>query len=182
MNENTHSLTEEWKAKLTGKSLDQIDIRMINEHYLEYEEGAVWVADGGFEITSGDEKFSFSFHDDSGNFSMQSIPLQDLLEGFDHYPVSLAESDAALALKGAVISDVIIRWSGYEILDYAGNVAEQADIPTEFILELDNGKVIQLATIEYQLNPDTARFVKANYHIEGNLLISLGSAMELPIA
>ncbi len=58
---------------------------------------------------------------------------------------------------------------------------EKVDIPIEFVVALDNGMNIQLATIEFTLNPETMSFSKLDYNIEGNMLVCLGEVFEIPI-
>jgi hypothetical protein len=180
--ENTEQLTQAWKDALTGKTIEDIRLVMITEHYLEYEDDRIWLSDGGFEIQCSDAVFSFCFHDESGNFACHTEALETYLEGFDHYDVDLSPSSFYDRIKGAVITDLKVRWSGYEIHDYDGSVMEKVDIPVEFVVTLDNGMNIQLATIEFTLNPETMSFSKLDYNIEGNMLVCLGDVFEIPIS
>jgi len=118
--ENTAQLTEAWKEALVGKTIDDVSLHMLAEHYIEYEEGRIWISDGGFEIRSGESHFSFCFHDESGNFAFHAQPLTDFMEGFDHYEVDLSESVPYLKIKDTTIIDLNVRWSGYEVHDYDG--------------------------------------------------------------
>lgn len=177
--ENTAQHTEAWKEALIGKTIDGMTLRMLAEHYIEYEEGRIWISDGGFEIRSGESHFSFCFHDESGNFACHAQPLTDFLEGFDHYEVDLSESEYCQAIIGKTITDLDVRWSGYEVHDYDGSVQEKIDIPVEFLISLEDGQCIQLATIEFTMSPETALFSKLGYNIEGNMLVCLGEKMEM---
>ncbi|MBK7222142.1 MAG: hypothetical protein IPH94_12695 [Saprospiraceae bacterium] len=177
--ENTAQLTEAWKEVLIGKTIDDVSLHMLAEHYIEYEEGRIWISDGGFEIRSGESHFSFCFHDESGNFAFHAQPLTDFMEGFDHYEVDLSESVPYLKIKGTTITDLNVRWSGYEVHDYDGSVQEKIDIPVEFLISLDDGQCIQLATVEFTLSPETAFFTKLDYNIEGNMFVCLGEKMEM---
>lgn len=179
--EDKDQRTLAWKEAITGKTIDDIRLVMITEHYLEYEDDRIWLSDGGFEIQCTNAVFSFCFHDESGNFAFHTEPLETFLEGFDHYGVDLSPSPLYTQMKGAVITDLKVRWSGYEIHDYDGSVKEKVDIPVEFVVELDNGMNIQLATIEFTLNPETMSFSKLDYNIEGNMLVCLGDIFAIPI-
>lgn len=177
--ENREVITSLIKTYLVGKTIGQVSLSMINAHYLEYEEGRVWVSDGGLEIEAGGEKYAFSFHDESGNFSCQPMPLDELMEGFDHYEVDLSESEAVAGVMGAEIQDVEVLWSGFEVTDYDGSVLEKVDVPVEFLLCLNNGSCIQLSTIHSSLDPETMKFKEVVYDIEGNLLVSFGEKIDI---
>ena len=50
--EDKDQRTLAWKEAITGKTIEDIRLVMITEHYLEYEDDRIWLSDGALRFNA----------------------------------------------------------------------------------------------------------------------------------
>jgi hypothetical protein len=184
MNNIQDQLEKVYKELFVGNSINSIEINMIADEYLEYEEGRVWLTEGGIEIKFQDDRIaSFTYEEEEETNEIKFLCVESELLPFitqyDYYPIDLSESQGYVNILEEKIISVDINWVTFDTLDYLGRV-EQTDVyPLGFIFHFENGQKLQIASIETKLNMHNQEFAYLKYKLEGQILISFNHIFEI---
>lgn len=164
--------TEIYKTYFIGKKIMKADIIMIADEYLEYEEGKTWTTEGGVELKMDDDTIiTFSYDTESMQFICVESPVLPFVGEFDYYPIEL-DSQAYYDTTEETIVDVELNWINITEVDYTGAVLSEEPFAVGFVLKMENGAELQIASVIVKLNIDTQKFSSIVYAVEGNILVS----------
>lgn len=166
--------------KYTGKKIAGIQIAMMSDRYLEYEEGRSWLSDTGvgFKLDDG-SCFSIFYDENNDAFGLYERTLEDHLTGVDHYFLELDENENIKELSNYPIFGIELIEKDIQTLDYNGEVVESIRVPVEYLIKLEEGVNIQVASVSIQLDTESATIAKIYHNPEGNIWISLGGIIEI---
>jgi hypothetical protein len=173
MSEIKAQFTEIYKSYFLGKKIMKLEINMITDEYLEYEEGKTWITEGGVEMKLDDDTIiSFSYDNDSLQFICVESSLLPFISEYDYYPIEI-DSQSYYDIIEETIVDVAIDWINMTEIDYTGAVLSEEPFAVGFVLKMENGSQLQIASVLVKMNVETQLFSKIDYAIEGNILVSL---------
>jgi hypothetical protein len=178
MNPLKEQLLAIYNSNFIGETLLKLDIQMITDEYLEYEEGKVWLTEGGVELKTEDKTISFTYDLETFQFLCAEDSLLSYLADFDYYSIELLSYDYASIVEEK-ISDLKVNWIKLVETDYKGEIHAEEEYPIEFIFTFENGSTLQIASISTKINPETGQFSTINYALEGNVLISINRIFDI---
>lgn len=168
--------------KYIGKKIAAMEIAMIGSSYLEFIEGRTWLSDAGMQITFENGSFLSIFYDENTDrFDLYERSLDDHLEGVEHYFVDLTGNEFIDSIQDFAITDVKLKEIELENQDYNGNVVETYALPVEYIVYLENGVTIQMASVTVAIDAELAAIKSMYYNPEGNIWIAFGELFEIQL-
>jgi hypothetical protein len=174
--------TEIYRNQFIGKSISRIEINMISDEYVEYEQGKTWLTEGGVEFKFEDDTlFSFSYDTETLQFICVESDLLPFVSDYDYYPIDLSESQDYYDVLENTIVDLNIDWVDFNEIDYAGNIISSEPFPISFILTFQDKSTIQIASVVSKLNGDTHKFSLIRYNLEGTILISFNNIIPIDL-
>lgn len=160
---------------LSNKPLTKIEVYNVNENYFELKPNHSWMFDGGIELHFGEEIFTLAWDhgNDSFDYSIEN-GVKPLLKDLNYYPINAQEVPNLSTLIGQSIKEIEFEWDFYQDFDDEGQLKEEKTyVPMGLRLTFSNGQLLQIATVESRLHPDTFEIVDAYYNLVGQLLISV---------
>ncbi len=171
-------LEEIYKNNFVGEMLSKIDLVMITEEYLEYEEGKVWLTEGGIELSTRDKTVSFTYDNETYQFISAEADLLSFVSQYDYYSIDVEGKEWAKIIEEK-IADLKINWIKLVETDYNGSIQSEEEFPVDFIFTFDNGATLQIASVDMRINPDTHEFSRLNYALEGQILIAFNRIFDI---
>jgi hypothetical protein len=164
--------TNIYQEYFLGKKIMDLEINMISDEYLEYEEGKTWMTEGGIQIKLDDDSIiSFSYDTDNLQFICVESSLLPFISDFDYYPIEL-ESKAFVDILEETIIDIDIVWVDIKETDYSGNEVSSEPFAVGFFFKFENEATLQIASVVSKINAETQKFSQIDYAIEGSILVS----------
>lgn len=168
--------------KYFGKKIDTLAIAMIGSSYLEFIEARSWLSDVGIQINFEDGSLISIFYDENTDrFDLYERSLADHLEGVDHYFVDLNGNDFIESIHNIAIADIKFKEIVIENQDYDGKVIDAFPLPVEYILYLENGATIQMASVTVSIDGELAAIKNMYYNPEGNIWIAFDELFEIQL-
>jgi hypothetical protein len=172
MSDIKEQFTDIYKSYFLGKKIMKLELVMITDEYLEYEEGKTWTTEGGVEVRLDDDSIiSFSYDTESMQFICVESPLLPFVGEFDYYPIEL-NSQEYYDVTEETITDVELAWINITETDYTGAILSAEPFAVGFTLKMENGSELQIASVIAKLSVETQKFSSIEYAVEGNILVS----------
>ncbi len=179
MSELKQQLEAIYKDNFIGEMLTSIDIQMIQDEYLEYDAGKVWLTEGGIELKTEDKVVSFTYESEPEiRFTVVESDLLPYIVDYDYYAIE-PESEAFYSVFEEKITDLQINWIKLLETDYKGDILDEEEYPVEFIFTFENGSTLQIASVDTAISAETLEFTKINHTLEGSILISFNRIFDI---
>jgi hypothetical protein len=179
MSELKDQLEAIYKDNFIGEMLTSIDIQMIQDEYLEYDTGKVWLTEGGIELKTEDKVVSFTYESEPEiRFTAVESDLLPFIADYDYYGIE-PESEAFYSVFEEKITDLQINWIKLLETDYKGDILDEEEYPVGFIFTFENGSTLQIASVDTAISAETLEFTKINYTLEGSILISFNRIFDI---
>lgn len=168
------------KNLLLNKELMHIEFYNINDKYWVFDEEKVWVLDCGIELMAGNEFFSFGWNADKQLYEHHFGKLEELKGELQPKALDAMEVEGIKELAGKKITDVKIQWNFYHDLDENYEPTEHKNyMPMEMTLTFDNGSVLQLAAINFEVDTEKKSIHNVTFDSTGDFLVSLNHPFEI---
>lgn len=168
------------KNFLLNKELTAIEFYNINDKYWVFDEEKVWVLDCGIELSFGNELFSFGWNTEKQLYEHHFGKLEKLLGELKPKTLHAMEVEGIKELAGKKITDLKIQWNFYHDLDENYEPLEQKNyMPMEMILTFDNGSVLQLAAVNFEVDTENKSIHNVTFDSTGDFLVALNHPFEI---
>jgi hypothetical protein len=179
MSELKQQLEAIYKDNFIGQILTSVDIVMINDEYLEYDAGKVWLTEGGVELKTEDKIISFTYESEPDiRFTAVEADILPYVDQFDYYSLE-AESEDYFSVYEQKIVDLHIHWMRLLETDYKGDILNEEEYPVEFLFTFEDGSTLQIASVDTTISAETLEFSKINHTLEGSILVSFNRVFEI---
>jgi hypothetical protein len=168
-------ITSEVKALLIGAVLEHIEFFNVNETYMVIDPSSNWIIDGGVEIKTEKNQFTFAWNGELDMFGY--IADRSAIEFIDRkqtYALGAINAPAVADLIGREIVNVGIEWAYVNEFDDDHVLKpEKTPCPVEFFIGFQGGKSIQMACIGYDIEQKPFKIINQVYNLQGEMLIHL---------
>ncbi|MEZ4951913.1 MAG: hypothetical protein R2784_21340 [Saprospiraceae bacterium] len=163
---------------LVGKKLTSINLYNENDHFLCFNQKKLALIDGGIELGFDKEIISLAWNEKEELFDIAMSPADGLLGSLDYYQISTKDLPIGSDLQGLTIKSANVQWSWYQNVDENFEpIGEKQYIPIELIIEFDHGRVLQIATVD--CNIEDGKIQSVSFNSEGELLLSVDTIFEI---
>jgi hypothetical protein len=174
-------LEQSVKEKVLDKEITDIKVFNVDDSYSEFVPDSQWVVDGGIQIEFGNQFIcvGWNFVNAGFDFSLSKTADQILGEA-PYYQINLQKMKGLADFVGSRIRDIKFKWEFYQELDEEGKPKqEKVYTPVELLLEFDYNAFLQIAEIEFRINPKVFEISTAKFNIFGQLLLSVNKRIEI---
>lgn len=167
----TNEEIERFKAMLLSEKILSIKVFQINDTFYDLKNKKQYLIDGGVEFNLPKGYLCFGFSSNFDQFVLNSEPFQKNYTHENEYELEPNEVPEIYNLVNKKIIDVIIKVKKFdEILDYTMKT-QKIKKPAEIILKFENGEMLQLSCINFDLN-ENSEPEKYIYSNEEEMLIA----------
>lgn len=168
------------KEYILEQPLTDLEFYQINDRYIVPDPDHTWIIDGGIELTFGEKKFSFGWHDDFSFMHIVPGPISDLhlSSSSDFRTLEAKNADGLKNLIGQKIINIQFKWNYYREYDENFEMKDEKKyIPFELFLVFENSHTLQLSSIDYRLS--RSGVTDMNYVSQGEMLIALNQKYKI---
>ena len=158
------------RSKILNKRL--VSIKVYNHHqpYPFVEENEAVVVSAAVAFLFEDEPITFYWHLEDGIFNF-SLAKVDVDEDWDD--IEITNIDTFKNMEGDEVNKVVINWTYFQKLDENFEILEEKlYVPQEMVLSFSNGSQLQIACVDFNIDPVSNDLVNLSYHMSGGLLVS----------
>ncbi|MDZ4750377.1 MAG: hypothetical protein SGI87_02095 [Flavobacteriales bacterium] len=171
---------ERIRQNLIGRSLDHLEVFIINEKFFVFDVEKRWVVDAGIGLLFGDTKLIFGWDTAKELFLYSSESLKQMLGDIEYFRLNEEEITGIRELIGGVVKDVSFKWSWYQECDEEGEVkSEKIFIPKDIHITFENGRTLHLAAMEFAISAIDQGITRARYNSQANLYIGVDHLLEI---
>ena len=173
--ENTQ---KEFKSLIINQKLKNLQFYNISEKYLVFDPDHRWVIEAGIEMTFNDYTLSLGWNSEMQLYEMINGNIKELTGDLEIYEMDFKEHPNINKLIGQNITDVSINWTWYQKMDNNYEISkEKSPIPQELVLSFDDGSVLQLATVMFQIENDN--ITNPVFDSQNTILITVNQPIEI---
>ncbi|MGW8123475.1 hypothetical protein ACV07N_12515 [Roseivirga echinicomitans] len=158
------------RSKILNKKLASIHVYNHHQPYPFVEENEAVVVSAAVAFVFEDGPLTFFWHKDDQifNFSLTEIAVDE-----DWDDIEITNIDTFKKMEGDEVAEVAINWTYFQKLDENFEILEEKlFVPQEMILSFSNGSQLQIACIDFNIDPVSSNLVNMSYHMSGGLLVS----------
>lgn len=168
---------------LIGKELTGIEFYTINDKYWVFDEDHTWVVDCGINMDFQDNSFSFGWNSEKGFYDHHFGKIENLTGEYKIKDLEAVNIEGIKNLIGKKIKDVKIQCNFYFDMDEHFEPTEHKNfMPMEMIITFDNGDLLQLAAIRFEIDKESKQIKNAIYDSEAKFLITLNKPADINLA
>ncbi|WP_323756664.1 hypothetical protein [Roseivirga sp.] len=157
-------------SKILNKKLHSIKVYNHHQPYPFVEDNEAVVVSAAVAFLFEDEPITFYWHleDSIFNFSLAKVEVDE-----DWDDIEITNIDTFKNMEGDEVSEVNINWTYFQKLDENFEILEEKlYVPQEMVLSFSNGSQLQIACVDFNIDPVSNDLVNLSYHMSGGLLIS----------
>ena len=158
------------KSKTVNKTLKEIKVYNHHQPYPFIEKNEAVVISAAVELTFDDAVIAFHWHaeDHIFNFSFQSVELD---EEWDD--IEVTNIDTYSNLRQQTIQDIETNWTYFQRLDENFEIIdEKLFVPQELIINFSNGSQLQIACVDFNVDPASSDLINLSYNMNSGILVS----------
>lgn len=168
-------ITSKVNALLVGAVLEHIEFFNVNETYMAIDPSSNWIIDGGVELKTGINRFTFAWNGELDMFGYTAD--RGAIEFIDRkqtYALGAINAPAVADLIGREIVNVGIEWAYVREFDDDYELKpEKTPYPVEFFIGFQSGRSLQMACIGYNIEQKPFKITNQVYNLQGEMLIHL---------
>tara|TARA_R110001599_G_scaffold41503_2_gene125497 strand:- start:5126 stop:5677 length:552 start_codon:yes stop_codon:yes gene_type:complete len=157
-------------SKILNKKLHSIKVYNHHQPYPFVEDNEAVVVSAAVAFLFEDEPITFYWHleDSIFNFSLAKVEVDE-----DWDDIEITNIDTFKNMEGDEVNEVAINWTYFQKLDENFEILEEKlFVPQEMVLSFYNGSQLQIACVDFNIDPVSNDLVNLSYHMSGGLLIS----------
>ena len=158
------------RSKILNKKLHSIKVYNHHQPYPFVEDNEAVVVSAAVAFVFGDSPITFFWHleDSIFNFSLAEVEIDE-----DWDDIEITNIDTFKNMEGDEVNGVAINWTYFQKLDENFEILEEKIfVPQEMVLSFTNGSQLQIACVDFNIDPVSNDLVNLSYHMSGGLLIS----------
>ena len=158
------------RSRIINKKL--LSLKVHNHHqpypFIENNEAVVVSASVGLSFEDSTVTFFWHQEDHIFNFSLEPI---EVMEDWDD--IEITNIDTYQNLENINVEDIETNWTYFQRLDENFEIIEdKLFVPQELILMFSNGSKLQIACVDFNIDPVSSNLTNLSYNMNTGLLVS----------